>query len=179
MWNEKQGVFLPLVLQLPVADAAPVRIRICLSRFCRILILSSPFTEIRGHLPRHSAPSHEQVDPDPRYGSPSVSEAAQSQGYGSPDQRYGDSDSEIRGARFEIRVSKPETRGLRLRDTGAQTQRHGGAESEIRVSRPETRGFRLRDTGTQTQRHRGSDSETQGLRLRVRGAESETRVGKP
>ena len=108
------------------------------------------------------APSHEQVDPDPRYGSPSVSETSQSQRYGSPDPRYGDSDSEIRGR-------KVRDTALQARDTGAQSPRHGGSESEIRVSRPETRGLRLRDTGAQAQRHGGADSETRGRRLRVRG----------
>src|SRR5205823_5220087 len=53
-------------------------------------------------------------------------------------------------SKSEIRVLRPEIRGLRLGDTGAQGsrygspgQRHGGADSE-------TRGRRLRDTGAQS-----------------------------
>ena len=124
----------------------------------------------------HGAPSHEQVDPDPRDGSPSVSETSQSQRYGSPDPRCGDSDSEIRGRK--VRDTSPsqryggadsETQGRRLRDTGAQTQRYGGADSEYGGADSEyggadseIRGRRLRDTGARAQ-----STGTQSLRYGV------------
>jgi hypothetical protein len=128
--------------------------RLARSQVMMVTVLLPFAVPHRSPLFNHGAPSHEQVDPDPRYVSPGVSEASQSQRYGSPDQRYGDADSEIRGR-------KVRDADLQARGTGAQSPRHGGADSEIR-------GLRVRYGGAESET-RVSRPETQGRRLRVRG----------